>query len=221
MNRIQKGLLLFAALILPAGPTFASDNRAFKVTITNITKGEIFTPILVASHRHGVKLFKLGKSASTELEILAESGNTAPLTDALLATGRVLDVVTADDVLPPGGSVTLTVKSNKRNSHLSVASMLVPTNDAFIAVNGIHVPKNRKTLQIMVPAYDAGTEDNDELCASIPGPPFICAGEGVSANGGEGYVYIHAGIQGNGDLLPANHDWRNPVARIRIHQVRD
>ena len=58
--------------------------------------------------------------------------------------------------------------------------MLVPTNDAFVALNGVEGPKSRGTFTLVSPAYDAGTEDNDELGVSIPGPPVVCEGEGFS-----------------------------------------
>ncbi|MGH8621200.1 MAG: hypothetical protein ACRET3_03595 [Burkholderiales bacterium] len=35
----------------------------------------------------------------------------------------------------------------------------------------------------------------------------------------EGYVHIHAGIHGIGDLPPEVRDWRNPVARVAIRRV--
>ena len=204
-----------AATLLSGGVSADKDNRRFEVTITNITQGEIFTPIMVASHGKGVKLYELGSPASPELEMLAEGGDTQPLSDALKAAGA-LDVVTAADVLPPGQSVTLYVKMDRKNKYVSVASMLVPTNDGFFAVNGIRGSHYGHTQVYFSPAYDAGTEENDELCVNIPGPPFICAGEGFNPNGGEGYVYIHPGIQGGGDLIASEHDWRNPVAKISI-----
>ena len=74
------------------------------------------------------------------------------------------------------------------------------------------------------PGYDAGTEDNDETCASIPGPPYPeCGGPGGGAAppGGEGYVFIHAGMHGNGDFDETLRDWRNPVARITIERLSD
>ena len=40
-----------------------------------------------------------------------------------------------------------------------------------------------------------------------------------SIGGGEGYVYVHAGIHGIASLVPAIHDWRNPVAHITIRRV--
>jgi hypothetical protein len=38
--------------------------------------------------------------------------------------------------------------------------------------------------------------------------------------GAEEYVHIHSGIHGIGDLDPAEFDWRNPVATIRIQKVK-
>ncbi|MDP2419080.1 MAG: hypothetical protein Q8M33_16555 [Hydrogenophaga sp.] len=74
-----------------------------------------------------------------------------------------------------------------------------------------------------MPAYDSGTEINDELYASIPGPFFAeCNGSGGGAapSGGEGFVHISAGMHGIGDFKPSNRDWRNPGARITIRRVR-
>ena len=107
-----------------------------------------------------------------------------------------------------------------KNRYLSVAAMLVPSNDAFFALNGVQGPRGRHTLSLFSPAYDAGSEINDELCVSIPGPPFICAGEGFNPADGEGYVHVHPGIQGVGELIAASHDWRNPVAQISIRFTR-
>lgn len=214
-SAIMSGALLFTGHAMASG-----GKGAYEVTITNITQGEIFTPIMVATHPRGIKLFELGDSASTQLAILAESGNTVPLTEYLVEEGAH-DVVTAGDVLPPGESVTLTVETSGHSRYVSVASMLVPSNDAFFAVNGVHGPRGRRSSTVFSPVYDAGSETNDELCVSIPGPPLICAGEGYNPADGESYVHIHPGIQGVGDLIAANHDWRNPAAKITIRFVRD
>ena len=41
-------------------------------------------------------------------------------------------------------------------------------------------------------------------------------GGGQPVGGEEGYVHIHAGIHGIGDLDASVRDWRNPVAEITI-----
>lgn len=211
---VLSGAVLFTSHAVASG-----RGGAYEVTVTNITHGEIFTPVMVATHPREVKLFELGNPASPELAMLAEGGDTAPLSARLMGEGA-FDVVAADDVLPPGGSVTLTVKTSGHSRYVSVASMLVPSNDAFFAVNGVQGPRGHKASMVFSPAYDAGSESNDELCISIPGPPFICAGEGYNIADGEGYVHIHPGIHGVGNLIEANHDWRNPVAKITITYIR-
>jgi hypothetical protein len=82
-----------------------------------------------------------------------------------------------------------------------------------------------KELTLYSPAYDAGSERNDELCASIPGDYPECSGPSSPGNGDkptggeEGFIHIHAGIHGIGDYKPAQRDWRNPVAKITIRRV--
>ena len=73
-------------------------------------------------------------------------------------------------------------------------------------------------------AYNAGTEMIDELCSSIPNPPPGYAeceapGPGMTIGMGEGVVVISNGINGQGDFMPSNRDWKNPVARITIQKM--
>lgn len=196
----------------------------YEVTITNLTRGQTFTPILVASHQAGLTLFRLGAPASRPLAILAEEGDTGPLTTRLQARPKVREVVNSGGLLAPGASATVLVEAPGRFNHISVASMLIPTNDAFFALNGVQGPSDNDVLRLFSPAYDAGSEVNDELCASIPGPNFVeCGGPGGGgqpAGGAEGYVHIHAGIHGIGDLNASRRDWRNPVAQITIRRIR-
>ena len=67
-------------------------------------------------------------------------------------------------------------------------------------------------------------EVNDELCASIPGPGFTeCVTNNTApepAGTDVGFVHIHNGIHGTGDLTEASRDWRGPVARVEITRVR-
>ena len=199
-----------------------AGSAMYEVTITNLTQAEKFTPILVASHKKSMKLFELGAMASPELTNIAEGGAIGDMAALLMANPNVIDVADSGGLLPPNGllepgaSVTVTV-SAKGAKYISLASMLIPTNDAFIALNGVRV--NGKESGYWVQAYDAGTETNDEDCANIPGPD--CGGSPFSPlDTGEGYVYIHGGIHGIGDLDAALYDWRNPVAYVKVVKVK-
>ena len=194
----------------------AAAGTYYEVTVTNITKGMTFTPIMVATTRKADRFFMLGETASDEVAVMAETGNVGPLQDSLDA----LDITNSSFLpfLAPGASVTQYVATNGRYPNLSIAAMLIPTNDTFFAVNGVPGPKGKKTLTLTVPAYDAGSELNDELCVSLPGPG--CGGDpGPASTNGEGYVYISNGIRGVGDLDADLLDFNNPVALITVRRL--
>ena len=220
---LSLAIICSLAVTAPARAADDDEGARFEVTITNLTRGQQFTPILVAAHKSNVKLFELGKPASIELVTLAEEGNPAPLAAALAALPGTGQVVTGSGLTNPGASTTLVVVGRRGFGFLSVAAMLIPTNDGFFALNGVALPRGNDMLTLTAPAYDAGSERNDELCVSIPGPFFAeCGGSGGGGKpgGGEGYVHIHAGIHGIGNLPAATRDWRNPVALITVRRVR-
>lgn len=214
-----------AAVIFLAGFTFSSSALAngyasYHVTITNITNSIIFTPILVASQRREVSIYELGSPASGDLAAIAEGGDIGPLTTTLNANHRVVDVQNSGAPLFPGKSVTVVVSAAHGARRISIAAMMLPTNDGFIALDSVKVPRHGSAT-FFSPGYDAGSELNDELCTNIPGP--VCNGVGPSpgeSDGDEGYVHIHRGMHGIGDLAADVYDWRNPVAKITVTRVR-
>lgn len=224
MMKFLKATIVASLLAAPLSwanaqtPTEVAANRVgdrdsmYEVTITNITRGSLFSPILVASHREGVSLFALGQPASVELAHIAEGGNIDPLKRVLQADDRVFDITDSGGPLMPGQSVTVRVGAQGVDQ-ISLAAMIVPTNDGFIALNGVQAPRSG-SVTYSIPGYDAGTELNDENCASIPGPQ--CGGQGFSEADGEGFVHIHRGIHGIADLKAEDYDWRNPVASVTI-----
>ena len=207
-----------SALVFSSSSALADGKANYDVTITNLTNSITFTPILVASHRKPVTIFELGSPASKDLSMVAEAGNIAPLTATLKENKQVVDVQNSGGLLAPGASVSVRVSAWRGAKLISIASMMLPTNDGFIALDSVEVPKSG-SVTYYSPGYDAGTELNDELCANIPGP--TCGGQGVSPEGvNEGYVHIHRGIHGIGDLYAPTYDWRNPVAKITITRIR-
>ena len=213
-----------AAVVLLAGFTFSSSAIAngyssYHVTITNLTNSIIFTPILVASQRRAVSIYELGSPASEDLAAVAESGDIGPLTTTLNADRRVVDVQNSVDPLLPGNSVTVVVSAAHGARRISIAAMMLPTNDGFIALDSVKVPRHG-SVTFFSPGFDAGSEPNDESCKNIPGP--TCGGMGLSPgdnDGDEGYVHIHRGMHGIGDLAADVYDWRNPVAKITVTRV--
>ena len=216
--KILMSSLLCSTVLFASVAAAGDDMNTYEITITNLTRGSVFTPVFAAAHKKHHKLFKLGYPASAAVADMAEGGATGGL-PADLHTNYF---TSHNDALLPGKSVTLTLMAGEKFKYLSVASMLLPTNDAFLAVNGMKLPKKGRTAYVMSPAYDAGSEANDELCDHIPGGGD-CGGQPFSgpADSDEGYVHIHAGIHGIGDLEASDYDWNNPVAKIAIRALKD
>ncbi len=207
-------VLTFATAL--ASPAVLADE--YRVTITNLTAGQSFTPMLVVSHRRDVHLFSPGEMASPEIEAIAEGGDTGPMQAMLDSSPDVQESVSTGGLLGPGESVTVSLEGGKRFRNISLLGMLIPTNDAFLALDGLQAPKKKgRSVEHYLDAWDAGTEMNDESCASIPGP--VCGGEGPSDGAGEGFIHIHSGIHGTGDLPAGQYDWNNPVARVTIERM--
>jgi hypothetical protein len=215
-------IALFLVIVLAGGSTLADQStRRYEITITNLTRGQIFSPPIVISHDWNFQLFKLGDAASPQLAALAEEGDPSLLIDQVdLEPG--LNYAVSDGPVLPGKSVVLEVSAVKRARWISVAGMLVTTNDGFFAVRDLVVPLKRE-ITVEADAYDAGSERNSEDCAFIPGPPCGSHNAHDPADA-EDYVYIHAGIHGIGpdpDLVnPSVYDWRNPVAQITVRPIR-
>jgi hypothetical protein len=224
--------VIAAALSIPAAAQ-AQGGAMFRVSITNITKGQIISPVIVATHTENAAPFwTLGSPASEELAMIAEDAVLDPMMTKLSGLAEVLDVKTITGVngpILPGETASVDIEFTGPYRWVSAAAMLVQTNDAFTGLNGVRGP-NVGAGVFMTPAYDAGSEANTELCEHVPGPP--CGNVGVRmTEGAEGFVYIHPGITGigaantegdpeeNPRLSQEGYDWRNPVAKFVIERL--
>ena len=214
------GMALLICL-LAFGTTLADDGgQTYSVTITNLTKKQVFSPPLLVSHKKSIKLFMAGQPASDGIAAIAEGGDTSTL-EALLGTlDEVNDFTTGGMMIKPSESMTLTVKTRGRFNQLSLVGMLVSTNDAIYAINSTTIPYFGKK-SLMALAYDGGSEVNTELCSDLPGPPCTAdSGNARVTDGAEGFIHVHSGIHGVGDLNEHNMDFNNPVAKIVIKRMK-
>lgn len=234
MRFSSKGMLLASALFSSAA--LADRTALYEITVTNITPGQNLTPILVVAHRRSQSLFTPGQPASESLAMLAEGGDTGPLTQDLedagvpanqIATIFGPDPATLPPLTTPGDSASIRIAGPKHGGRLSIAAMLVPTNDTFAALNAVRLPFFGQASYAAV-AYDAGTEANDQNCANMPGPPCDGIPYLPAAGTDEGFVHVSNGFHDLGDfdadgnviLGPQGYDWRNPVARVVVRRIR-
>jgi len=139
MNRMKLRTIALAGLLALAvsAPALRADGKGsavYEVTITNVTRDQTFTPFLVVAHRPSVSLFEVGQPASDELEALAENGDPGPFQATLAATPGVHGITIGGGLLAPGQTTTMMVEGH-RYDRVSLAAMLIPTNDGFIALS--------------------------------------------------------------------------------------
>ena len=205
-------------------------SQMFEIKLTNLTTGEpgsggqVFSHPIFVTHAAGINLAEVGQPASPALVLLAENGDPSGL--VALATAAGANSLVAADMVPPGGSITVTVTADAVNSSLSVGSMLVSTNDAIIAATDVPLFDEAGmpvSMSIDLNSYDAGSEDNTEMASDIPGPLGLDAeadpaGSNARVPTEGGVIMPHAGIQGGADVGEA-FAWTEPTAMLMITPV--
>ncbi len=194
----------------------AKNNHQYKITMTNVTKGQPLTPAVVAVHGASFKMFKLGEEASEGLKLLAEDGVTADLVNEMANHPAVQATATGSGVILPGQSTEILVNSAKPG-YISIATMLARTNDAFAAGRFLRAPsKKGHKVAYHLAVYDSGSEINSESCADIPAPP--CDSHNVGPEG-EGFVHSHPGVYGIADLQILRDTFGKAAAKVVIEKL--
>ncbi|MGI2172075.1 spondin domain-containing protein [Shewanella sp. MF05960] len=193
--------------------------QTFTVTVTNLTANQPMSPVILAAHASDAMLWNAGEMASEAIEKMAEGGDTADIA----ALGVINSSVNGTGLLMPGMSETLTLTLDEADvASISLATMLVNTNDAFTGINSYAIAGMQidATTAMKFMAYDAGTEANSEAKGTMPGPAD--GGEGFNAARDDvDFVHIHPGVismyDGLADsVLDASHRFDNPVLAVTI-----
>lgn len=206
----------------------ASEAASYEVTVTNLTGGQPFTPPVAVTHADENQYFEVGSEAPAGIQAIAENGNNDPALGAWDGA-----IVGGETPLLPAGTpgadmfpdtVTFTVDADAGETYLSIAQMLICTNDGFTGANSIALPAAGETVTVQANAYDAGTETNTEAFADLVPPcqPLIGVtgdAEGVGESNPDlaegGSIAEHPGISGDGGLTDV-HDWDGAVAEITV-----
>jgi hypothetical protein len=242
----KHGLFLLAGLVTlgcvdepPIAPSLRAEGyanaaeaagRTYEVTITNLTAGQPLSPGVVVTHTRQASLFTRGSAASEGIRLIAETGSPSTALGELTGAAGVHEVVnTGAPIHRQGGpgpsSLSLTVEASANANRLSLAVMLICTNDGFAGIGSVKLPGGFEPSTVYATAYDAGTEVNDEQSTSIVDPcggigPVALPADGDSRTAEGGVVGMHAGIAGGASLDAALHGWTEPVARVTIRRIK-
>ncbi len=189
------------------------------VTVESLASenGTLLTPFWVGFHDGNFDTYDSGTSASAGLESLAEDGDATILAEEFLASGAgfVEGVIPGAGGATPGPidsgettSLTFTVDRSLASSrYFNYASMLIPSNDAFIAngdpesVELFDEEGNFLGADFVVSGsevLDAGTEVNDEAEESTAFFTQSSPNTGIDENG---TVRLHQGFDPDGRIL--------------------
>jgi Ca2+-binding RTX toxin-like protein len=179
----------------------AAPANVIRVTVENVTTNQPLTPPVVALHdADTIRLYEAGQAASEGIEAIAENGMNAPLLDALGAAAA--DVVSAfgeagptagTPVIFPGGTGSVDLVVTDPTHSLSLASMVICTNDGFTGLNSVAVPPAGESVTLDAIVYDAGTETNIED-GDYWVPP--CTGGSNQTDDEGGVIAAHPGQTG-------------------------
>jgi hypothetical protein len=234
LNKLRLALLLGLPVLISAcndnevitevivevpAPVISPVDVSYEVTVTNLTNSQPLSPVAVVLHADG-HLFAVGEVPSVALEQMAEGGMNA----GLLSLGMVS--VSGAGLIGPGDSETISVTiQDVTDAKLSVATMLVNTNDAFSGLDALDLSTfavdDSRTATAGV--YDAGTEVNSEAAGTMPGPAD--SGEGFNATRTDtGYVAMHPGVVTVDDglthsVLTVQHKFDKPAVRIMVTRI--
>lgn len=187
------------------------EGSMFEVTLRNTSGGTsypgLLTPVAWAVHEEGSRFFATGMPAPVGIERLAEDGNASVLGEALGASDAVgasgvanlPDGAEEPGPIEDGGSYTFTVTPDAEHPFLSIASMVVPSNDTFVAFGpeGVRLldesgePRSEEMvaadIAALFRAWDAGSERNQAGAAGPDQAPRQ-AGPDTGADEGSGAV---------------------------------
>ena len=193
----------------------------YEVEIVNLTHNQPFSPLALRMHDAAYSAWVVGESASLGIEYIAEAGDNTEF----LGTASSKKSASGTGIIAPGETAVIDLTSKVTDLYLTAVTMLVNTNDGFAGVTGLdlrHLNVGDNTV-VYLPVYDSGTEANNELSGTIPGP----------ADGGEGfdsvrddvnYVAMHPGVVGVDDgyadsVLDGSHKFDGPVAKLKITRI--
>ncbi len=203
-------------------PPAAPVEYSYTVMVTNLTYAQPLSPIAVVLHGDNT-MWSVGEAASVSLEQLAEGGDNTDF----IADSSVLASSSAEGPLLPGTANSITISTTDRlATNLTIATMLVNTNDAFSGLTGIDISSmtinDNKSWNLNV--YDSGTELNSESVGSIPGPADNGTGFDESRDD-VNFVAYHSGVVSQDDglsnsVLTQAHRFDNPAIKLTITRTK-
>jgi hypothetical protein len=185
-------------------PETVPDVKSYEITFeatwsaathpTDFPFGPHFSGLIGTTHKEGVHLWQTGELASPGIKNMAETGSKSPLgdeIDALIASGDACLKISGGGINPSPGTLTVTVTVTSDCAAVTIVSMIAPSPDWFVGVDGVTLFEDgdwvdQKVIELY--PYDAGTDSGvtynsrnavttpPEPIQRIEGDPFLNEG---------------------------------------------
>lgn len=164
--------LILSALVLSAAPSLAQNTARYRVTFdatwsqathpSAYPNNAHFSPMIGTTHNGGLDLWETGTLASNAMEVMAETGSPAPLTNLI---NNAITAGTAGERIQGGvfnspGMDDDTFFITEDFPMVTLVSMIAPSPDWFVGVDSVSLMENGEWVDktFMLHAYDSGTD---------------------------------------------------------------
>ncbi|MBI33922.1 MAG: hypothetical protein CMP67_00985 [Flavobacteriales bacterium] len=151
--------------------TFNIDWNAEEFPI-NYPSNAHFSKLIGWSHSPNSSFFALESMASEGIQKMAELGATSPLSDEInqkINDGEGHELIIGESLGSGVGKITLDVNVLKKHPSITLATMIAPSPDWYLAVVNINLLENEAFVNekiVNALLYDAGTDSGADYTSS-------------------------------------------------------
>lgn len=131
-----------------------------------------FSKIIGWSHSSTSNFFALESMASEGIQKMAELGTTSPLSDEInqkISDGEGHELIIGENLGSGVGKITVEVNVHKEHPSITLATMIAPSPDWYLAVVNINLLENQEFVKekvVTASIYDAGTDSGTDYTSS-------------------------------------------------------
>ena len=131
-----------------------------------------FSKLIGWSHKPSSEFFKVGSIASEGIKNMAEVGSTEKLTDEFttkIEANEGLKNVIGNGLGSGVGELSVTLDVNEKFSSITLATMLAPSPDWYVAIINQNLLENGEFIDektVDAQTYDAGTDSGETFTSS-------------------------------------------------------
>ncbi|XCF05767.1 spondin domain-containing protein [Tamlana crocina] len=151
------------------------NNPEQGISIIDLPSNAHWSPLVLVTHKTVNSFWMLGVQASAGMELIAEEGDTSIFENEVNANADANQVIVGSGLNSGKGTIAINnIEVSEDFPLMTLASMIAPTPDWFIGVNGENLRSGnpnvndgwKGTYSLDLYPYDAGTENGDMYSVS-------------------------------------------------------